>query len=198
MSVTWPLPATGWTAGVGVTSAQMRLLAEAFNDVLNRLPNDRLIRTAKGPVARGAILYSVSLTEVSATLPADAQDPLGYALSDAADGGQVHVLRSGELEITIAGDLLQDYIADLDNAMPGEAVVYWVETVGNTRTAYTAPISTYNRRRRRRRSSDNDNTIDVSGWRIIGHQTRYKAKGGTFRTVVWLRPDGTKYESHPA
>lgn len=195
MAVNWPIPGTIATLGRDVRATDMRLLAEAFNDLLRRAQNDRLIRTADGPISRSDAVYTTGLTTVSATSPSEAQDAIGYALSDAQDGEDVEVLRSGELEILIAAGLRVDYIADIDNAGDGQAIVTWKETVAGVTRSYTAPASTYKRRVERKRSEsapDLDELLRTA--RHVGFETRYRANGrGTFFLEIFVRPDGTRY-----
>ena len=197
MAVTWPIDGSRFTAGRRMLASDMRMLAEAYNDLRVRRFNDRLIRIAQGPIGNGEAVYSVNATTVSVTPPSADQAALGFALSDALDAGEIHVLRSGELEINLAA-LGEDYIAEEDNVLGGP-VVTWVEVTNNVRRTYTAPANTYRRRRKRRAENRDPETDDEyreelrRGARLTGTQKRYDRDGKPFFIAVYVRPDGSKF-----
>ena len=165
-AVTWPLDTAAFTAGSSPTGAQFKTLADAWNDVVRRRHNDRLVRTAVGAVSRGDPVYTVTAATVTAAVPQSGVEVefLGFALSDAPDGGELHVLQLGEITFSILGLDAGDYIPQT-----GEPLVSWTEKgVDNVIRHYIAPEGIYNRRRQR--GGYKEINAEFVGWVVIAGQ----------------------------
>ena len=186
MAVAWPLIPARFTPGREMRGSDLSLLADAYNELVRVRFNDRLLRTAQGDIMRGAPVFTVSATVVTATEPGPdvLLDPLGYALSDARDGEDIHVLRSGELTFNLLGLDPDDY--EGRDVGAGEDVVEWRETGSDGVTRrYQAPVSVYTRREEEGRASGrvgNVNLIGITTNRLTGR-----------RYYVFVRPDGARF-----